>query len=157
MIHHISIDANNPLHVATVLAEILQGQVYKFFIPGSYIVLPFDPYGTHFVVLKIGDIWMPGRERQSAKICQAVSTKFVASHAAISVPATQQQIEEIGKREGWRVVARINRDAPFSAIEFWLENRTLFELFTPEFASQYLEAMQTKAIEQLLGQVVSGV
>jgi hypothetical protein len=46
MIHHISIDAHSPLQVASILAEILNGKVYKFLIPGSYIVMPFDKYGT---------------------------------------------------------------------------------------------------------------
>lgn len=157
MIHHISIDANNPLHVATVLAEILHGNVYKFLVPGSYIVLPFDRYGTHFVVFKEGDVWTPGSDGESAKIHQYAPAKFVASHVAISVPATQQQIEQIGQREGWRVLIRQKGDAPFGAIEFWIENRTLFEFFTPEFTSEYLEAMQTQAIELLLGGSVQGV
>lgn len=56
MIHHISLDARNPLRVASVLAEILHGKVYKFLIPGSYIAMPFDNYGTHFVVFKAGDV-----------------------------------------------------------------------------------------------------
>ncbi len=36
MIHHISIDAHDPCRVARVLAEIWQGKVYQFLVPGSY-------------------------------------------------------------------------------------------------------------------------
>jgi hypothetical protein len=157
MIHHISIDANNPLRVAGILAEILKGKVYKFLIPGSYIVMPFDNYGTHFVVFKAGDVWIPGTDTQSAKVIQTTSTNFVASHAAISVFTTHQQIEQIGQREGWRTLTRKQGDAPFSAIEFWVENRLLFEFLPPEFVPQYLQTMQPEAIEQILGQPIEPI
>lgn len=41
VILHISIDAHNPLQVASALAEVLNGKVYKFFTPGSFLVIPF--------------------------------------------------------------------------------------------------------------------
>jgi hypothetical protein len=104
MIHHISIDARNPLRVATSLAEILKGKVYKFLVPGSYIVMLFDSYGTHIVVFQEGDVWVPGTDTESAKVIPTTPSNLVASHAAISVPTTHQQIEEIGQREGWRVL-----------------------------------------------------
>jgi hypothetical protein len=156
MIVHISIDAHNPLRVASALAEILQGQVYKFLIPGSYLVMPFDKYGTHIVVFKEGDVWAPGTDTEPAQVRQTEPTNLVATHTAIAVPTTQQQIEQIGQREGWRVLTRKQGDVvPFSAIEFWVENRILFEFFSPEFVRQYLRTMQPEAIEQILGQPIS--
>ncbi len=158
MIHHISIDARNPLRVASALSEILNGKVYKFLVPGGYLVMPYDNYGTHIVVLQDGDAWAPGADTESAKIRQTASANFVASHVAISVPTTLQQIEQIGHREGWRVLTRKQGDAvPFSAIEFWVENRLLFEFFPPEFLPQYLQAMQPEAIEQMMGQPIQPV
>jgi hypothetical protein len=153
MIHHISIDAREPLRVALALAEILDGKVYQFLIPGSYIVLPFDSHGTHIVVFKVGDVWVPGTAAESAQIFETTPTNFVAVHAAISVPTTHQQIAQIGQREGWRVLMRKQGDAvPFSMIEFWVENRILLELLPPDFESQYMQTMQPGAIAQILGQ-----
>lgn len=155
MILHISIDARDPLRVASALAEVLYGKVYKFFTPGSYLVIPFDNYGTHIVVFEEGDVWVPGNDTESAKVLQAKSTHLVANHTAISVPTTQQQIEQIGQREGWRVLTRKQGEGvPFSAIEFWVENRILFELFPVEFVPQYLQTMQPNAIAQILGQPI---
>jgi hypothetical protein len=155
MIHHISIDAQNPERVASVLAEIWQGQAFKFLIPGSYLVIPFDSYGTHVVVFKQGDVWAPGTDAEAAQIRQTAPANLVAIHAAISVPATQQQIEQIGHREGWRVLTRYQDDVvPFGAIEVWVENRILFEFLPPEFLPQYLQTMQPKAIERILGQPI---
>jgi hypothetical protein len=157
MIHHISIDAHNPLRVASALAEILNGKFYKFLVPGSYTVMPFDNYGTAVVVFKEGDIWTPSADAEAAKVIQTKPTHLVASHAAISVPASPQQIEQIGQREGWRVLTRKQGDAPFSLIEFWVENRILFEFLPPEFEAQYLQAMQPETIEQILGQAIEPV
>lgn len=154
MIHHISIDAHNPLQVARVLAEIIKGKVYKFLIPGSYLVMPFDNYGTHIVVFKEGDVWAPGVDAKSAQVLQTTPTKLLATHAAISVPTTQQQIEQIGQRQGWRVLTRDQGDGAFRLVEFWVENRILFEFLPPEFAAEYLQTMQPEMIEQLLGQPI---
>lgn len=155
MIHHISIDAHDPLRVASALAEVWNGKVYKFLIPGSYLVMTFDNYGTHVVVLKEGDVWAPGTDTESAQIHQTAPTNLVATHAAISIPSTCQQIEQIGQREEWRVLTRKQGDAvPFSVIEFWVENRLLFEFLPPEFVPQYLQTMQPAVIEQMMGQPI---
>lgn len=158
MIHHISIDAENPLRVANVLAEIWQGKAYEFFYPGSYNVMPFDRYGTAIVVFPQGTGWTPGSDAQSARLIAAAppdaSPGWVALHAAISVPTTQQQIEQIGQREGWRVLTREQGDSVFRLVEFWVENRILFELLPPGFETQYLQTMQPERIEQILGQPI---
>jgi hypothetical protein len=155
MIHHISLDAHNPLRVANALAEVLNGKTYKFLIAGSYVVMPFDNYGTHIVVFQEGDVWVPGADTESAKVIQTATANFASAHAAISVPTTQQQIEEIAHREGWRILIRKQGDGvPFSAIEFWVENRLLFEFFPPEFLPQYLGTMQPDMIEKILGQPI---
>lgn len=114
--------------------------------------MPFDRYGSHIVVFKAGDVWAPGADTESAQVRQTALTEMVATHAAISVPISHQQIEQIGQREEWRVLIR--KGAPFSAIEFWVENRVLFEFFPPEFVDQYLQTMQPKMIEQILGQPI---
>ena len=117
--------------------------------------MPFDNYGTHIVVFKQGDVWVPGADLEAAKVNQTVPTDFMSAHFALSVPKNPQQVEQIGQREGWRVLIRKQgAKVPFSAIEFWVENRILFEFFSPEFAPQYLQTMQPDAIEKILGQPV---
>lgn len=157
MIHHISIDADNPLRVASVLAEIWNGKAYQFLYPGSYTVMPFDNYGTAVVVITRGSAWSPGTDAESAQVLQTAPTDLVATHAAISVPTTQQQIEQIGQREGWRVLTRAQGNDAFRLIEFWVENRILFELLPPEFETQYLQTMQPETIEQILGKPIQPV
>lgn len=156
MIHHISIAAESSLHVASVLAEIWNGQVFKFPYPGIYVVFPFDSYGTGIEVFPLECVIVPASDTEPSKVIQVShSSSFVATHAAISVPTSQEQIEQIGKREGWQV-ARCNR-GPFDVIEFWLENRLMLEFLTPELTSQYLQSIQPQIAEQVFGQPIEAI
>ncbi|ARV58326.1 hypothetical protein BZZ01_06475 [Nostocales cyanobacterium HT-58-2] len=150
MIHHISIAAQNPLRVASVLAEIWNGKVFRFTYPGSYCVIPFDDYGTGIEVLPLGCVLVPPSDTEPSKIIQTPgSSSFVATHAAISVPATAQQLEQIGRREGWQV--RLCDRGPFEVIEFWVENWLMLEFLPPDLATQYLQSVQPEIAEQVFG------
>ena len=149
MIHHISIPAQNPLHVAEVLAEIWHAKVAPFPPhPGSYVVCPGDEYGSMIEIYPLGTKLMPGYDDEQAIFAQHTPISgFTAIHAAISVPASQEQIEQIGIREGWRVLP-CNRDSFFNVIEFWVENTLMLELLPPAFTRQYLMFMQPQNLEQ---------
>ena len=140
MIHHISIAVQNPHRVAQVLSEVLKAQAVPFFPnPGSYMVIPFDEYGTAIELYPLGSQIEPGDgDEECVFVRTAINSKFTDIHAAISVSISQGEIEQIGVREGWRVV-RCNRDSFFEVIEFWIENRLMIELLTPEMALQYLK------------------
>jgi hypothetical protein len=150
MIHHISISVENPQHVAQVLAEVLHGQAYPFFPhPGSYMVFPLDEYGTGIEVYPLKTQLKPGEGDSSCQFVETASVSgFTATHAAISVAATQEEIEDIGKREGWRVV-RCNRDSFFDVMEFWLENKIMIELLTPEMSAQYVAVTSPENLQQI--------
>ncbi|MBW4432709.1 MAG: hypothetical protein KME28_13490 [Pelatocladus maniniholoensis HA4357-MV3] len=140
MIHHISVSAKNPQLVAQTLAKVLKGQAAPFPPhPGSYIVFPGDEHGTAVEVYPLGSEIVPGTapDEQCMFVHNDNPSMFTATHAAISVPVTQEEIEQVGMSAGWRVV-RCNRDSLFDVMEFWVENRLMIELLTPEMASQYL-------------------
>jgi hypothetical protein len=105
--------------------------------PGSYMVFACDDHGTAIEVYPLGSEMVPSTGDAPVKFQNNSSASlFTATHAAISVAISQAQVEQIGKREGWRVV-RCNR-GPFEVIEFWLENRMLIEVLPPELAAGYL-------------------
>lgn len=136
MIHHLSLPAVDPLHVAEVLAELFKGYCAPFpSHPGSHVAFAGDEYGTLVEVYPLGTEMIPGENEKPIQYQQNASNQFIATHAAISVPLNQSQIESIAEREQWRCV-RCSRGY-FDVIEFWLENSVLLELATPELAQQY--------------------
>ncbi|MBD2662955.1 hypothetical protein B6N60_00474 [Richelia sinica FACHB-800] len=150
MIHHISIAAGNPEHVSQVLAEVMDGKAFPFFPhPGSYIVLPLDQYGTGIEIYPLNTELVPGEGEEQCNFVDSIkSSPFVATHAAVSVPTSREKIEEIGQREGWKVLY-CNRDSVFDVIEFWIENRIMIEFLTPEMASKYLEATHPENLQKI--------
>jgi hypothetical protein len=156
MIHHISISAQNPRHVATVLAELFRGSVMPFPpLEGAYVVVAKDQVGTLIEVYPIGSEIMPGHGQDEASFCQnAHPYNFTAFHAAISVPVSQAEIEAIAQREGWRVLA-CDRDGLFDLVEFWVENRFMLELLSPVMAEGYLQAMSPANLERIQAQLAA--
>ena len=145
MIHHISISARNPLHVAQVLAEILEGTAFPFPpVPGSFVAMSEDGYGTLVEVYPMGTEMVPGQNEQDVQLAHANEpSDHTATHAALSVTLDETRIKDIATREGWRAII-CDRGGIFQVIEFWIENRIMFELLTQDMARDYLEAMKPK-------------
>jgi hypothetical protein len=154
MIHHISVPANDPQHVAQVLAEVLDGKVGVFPPnPNSYIVVAGDEHGTLIEIYPSGSEIIPGQgDRQAWFQQNAQTTTYSAIHAAISVSTSLEQIERIAAREGWRVLL-CNRDGLFDVVEFWVENQLMLELLTPAIVHKYLNAMNPQNLEKLMNEM----
>jgi hypothetical protein len=153
MLHHISVSVNDPLHVATVMAEIFQGQVIPFPPnPGSYVALASDVYGTLIEFYPNGSELVPAAHGDQAGFqLSPQTTRYSAFHAAISVPISLEEIERIGDREGWRVLFA-NRDGLFDVVEFWVENQLMFELLTPAMAAKYQAVLNPEHLPALVDQ-----
>ncbi len=142
MIHHFSIAARDPAHVAEVLAEVIGGQSMNFSpFPGSRIVVAGDEYGTAIEVYPLGLELAPGDGDASVHpIDNATPSPYTATHAAVSVALDEDGILRIARRENWRAVI-CERSVAFKVIEFWVENRLMIEFLTPGMARDYLRAL----------------
>jgi hypothetical protein len=148
MLHHLSISVVNPDRVVKILAELMHGQFFEFPVfPGAYIVIAGDAHGTAIEVLPENAVWVPGLIEAEVKVRKEM-VHFSPVHAAISVPASREMIEEIGLREGWLV--RYCDRGPFQLIELWIENNLMIELIPPEMADNYLNFMQPGAYAAFL-------
>jgi hypothetical protein len=156
MIHHISIAAHHPQHVAQVLAQVWEGQMMPFPAhEGSYIVMPFDAHGTMIEVYPHGAEMTPGKgDEQVQFIFNPAASPYSATHAAISVPVSEAKIRAIAEREGWRVV-KCDRQGYFEVMEVWVENQLLIELLPPSFTARYLAFMQPESLRQFASAAVS--
>lgn len=158
MIHHISINVHHPLHVAQVLAELLQGEAVPFSpYPGGFVALEYDQHGTLIEVLPRNTKLMPGEtavEMQQPKksTIPADGVFYTGTHIALSVSLNEAEIQAIATREGW-LSRRCNRSGFFDVIEFWIENQLLLELFPPALATHYLSFMQPRSLQQFLRKI----
>jgi hypothetical protein len=76
---------------------------------------------------------------------------YVATHLNINTKKNIEEIREIAKREGWRVLVA-NRDGGlFQLIEVWVENQFMLEVMTPEQTARYVEIANPEFIAQFFG------
>lgn len=148
MIHHVSIAARDPKHVADVLAEIMQGRNYVFpgGVPDSWIAVSGDKHGTAIEVYP-EDIRLRPDGRNAVRFERgAADDAYVSFHLLLSVPSDRETIERIGAREGW-TTRFCPRGAPkqkplFNVIEFWVENRIMLELAPQDMIGDYEHMLQ---------------
>ena len=141
MIHHLSIPAENPEHVATVLAEIIGGKVTPLFAGhGTFAAWSKDEHGTTIEVFPFGHTLRPGEDGQPMQVDnESTIARYTETHAAISVELSATDLIAIAERERWQ--AAEHDRGPFRVVEFWLENRVLIEFFTPQMRADYSDAV----------------
>ncbi len=144
MIHHLSIPARQPLHVAQVLVELFGGSLSAFGPHGdSYIAWMGDGHGSALEVFPEGTEMGPDPgQGQAIFRHNPHATGYTATHAAVSVPRSTEEILALAAREGWRAL-ELSRGR-FRVVEFWIENRVLLELLTPDMTAEYLSATQPR-------------
>ncbi len=156
MIHHVSIPARNPEHVAKVLAELLGGYAGPFVgpIPGSWVAYGEDGHGTGFEVYPERTTLVPGQDDEMGGVQLGDAPSAVAFHALVSVKADRETIERIGAREGWRTKHFWRGPTPqmrlFELYEFWIENRVMLELATEDMIPAYARIATGAAQREIL-------
>ena len=137
MIHHLSISARHPKHVADVLAELMGGKAVPFSPnPGSFFALQLDEHGSGVEVHPAGTELQPGGDIGGGFVKSPEPQGYTPTHFALSVKTDAATVERVARREGWHCFT-CDR-GPFHVIEVWLENETMVEVLPPEFAAEYL-------------------
>jgi hypothetical protein len=140
-IHHFTMPANNPEHVAHVLAELTGGRPVRMPHPeGAWMVVAADSPHT------LLEVW-PARSRAevgSSHVAEhdAALPERWPHHAYVSVDLDTDAIVAILEREGWAHDVAWN-GAPggpgFELVRLWVENQMVLELASPEQLAQYTE------------------
>src|SRR5690348_6433725 len=155
MIHHISIPARDPQHVARVLAELMGGYAGPFLgpFPGAWVVYQDDGVGTGIEVYEETTVLVPGDGEIMGGVGKSAPPAAVAFHALLSVACDRATIERIGAREGWRT-KHFWRGPPnrplFELYEFWIENRVMLEVATQDMLPAYVKIANGAAQRALL-------
>ncbi|MBX7170345.1 MAG: hypothetical protein K1X72_05260 [Pyrinomonadaceae bacterium] len=165
MINHISIAVNETEKVANFLAEIWNGAVYPFPpAPGkSFIVVANDGRGSAVEVTPIDTILIPGEgypaeegfnsdvrtEEFEAKFMKSdFVPQYVPTHLNINTQLNEEEVKELARREGWRVLTCNRGEGLFQLVEVWIENRFMLEVMTPEQTARYIEITSPEFMQQ---------
>lgn len=142
MIFHFSIAAHNPQQVASVIAELWEGDAL-FFPPVSdnaWIVMARDERRSAIEIYPIDTVLREAEGDADALGEATGQAGYTATHAAIATPLSQEQVRAIAAREGWPVKYR-KRGGMFGVMELWIEGRQMMEILTQEMQDEYVATM----------------
>jgi hypothetical protein len=143
MLFHMSIAADDPQHVATVIAELWNGGVRRFppVSDNGWIALARDDRGTAVEVYPHGTVLRESEGDADAHGEASGVDRFSPTHRAIATVLDMNSVLAIARREGWPAKYR-KRGGMFGVVELWIEGRQMIEVLTPEMQSEYLSAMR---------------
>jgi hypothetical protein len=166
MINHISIGAHNPEKVANIIAELWGGYAFPFPpSPGGWVALADDGRGTMVEIVPAHVQLVPGTgfPEEQGFTQQTITDHFEATfvpdneltlfgsvHLNINSPLTEEAIKAIAKREGWRCFTANRGRGLFQLIEFWIEDRFLLEVNTPEMTARYQDLVTAENYAKFL-------
>src|SRR5437868_12664018 len=103
MLFHMSIAAEDPQHVAGVIAEFWKGQARPFppVSDNGWIALAGDARGSAIEVYPQGTVLRESDGDVDAHGEASGSDRFTATHAAIATALDQERVLAIASREGW--------------------------------------------------------
>lgn len=139
MLFHMSIAAEDPQHVASVIAELWRGQARRFppIVDNSWMALAGDDRGTLVEVYPLGTVLRETDGDADAHGEPSDKGRFSATHGAIATPLDREAVLAIASREGWPAKYR-KRGGMFGVIELWIEGHQMMEVLTPEMQAEYL-------------------
>jgi hypothetical protein len=142
MLFHMSIAADDPRHVASVIAELWGGRAMPFppVSDNGWIALSGDERGTALEVYPQGTVLRESEGDVDAHGEASGTDRFTATHGAIATHLGQDAVLSIAEREGWPAKYR-KRGGLFGVVELWIEGRQMMEVLTPDMQSEYLAAM----------------
>lgn len=151
MLYHVSIEADRPQHVATVIAEFWGGKALPF--PpvgvGSWVAFAGDDRGTIVEVYPRGTEMHEGDGADDAIGVAGPLRRHGPVHIAIATDMETDAVLAIARREGWPAKVCV-RGGKFGVIEVWVEGCQLIELLTPKMQREYLDAVTIENWERML-------
>lgn len=142
MLFHVSIEADDPRHVAEFFARLWRGEALPFpaVIDGSWAALAGDNRSTMI------EVYPRGTEiHESAGDADAIGLptgrgRRSATHMAIATEMTLMEVIELCREEGWSA-KYCRRGGRFGVIEIFVEGTQMIEVLTPEMQREYLDTV----------------
>ena len=137
-IHHFTVPARNPQHVAEVLAELFGARAIPLPHTGGFIVYGGDSDGT---AIEVWPATMRGKVGEHTIAPSELPLPEAWPHHAYvtSDTADSETILTVFAREGWKA-ERVRNGPPhagFGLVRGWIENQTTIELGGSEMRGEY--------------------
>ena len=154
MLFHVSIDADDPRHVAEVIAELWGGIATPFppVIEGSWIAMAGDDRNTAVEVYPRGTELVEAAGDADAHGRIGANGRHSSTHFAMATALGVEQVLAIAKREGWPAKYR-KRGGAFGVLELWIEGSRMIEVLPPEMQTEYRATMTVKGWQGFLASV----
>lgn len=138
MLFHVSIDADDPRHVAEVIAELWGGVALPFppVIPGSWMAMAGDDRRTTVEVYPRGTELVEAEGDADAFGMIGFNGARSSTHLAIASNLGVEEVLALARREGWPIKYR-KRGGVFGVLEMWIEGTRMIEVLTPEMQAEY--------------------
>ncbi|KPL68013.1 hypothetical protein SZ64_07685 [Erythrobacter sp. SG61-1L] len=146
MLFHLSIDAREPRHVASVIAELFGNGTITPFPPvseGSWLAMAGDDRNTMVEVYPRGTVLeeVPGDADAVGNFDESAGRlRGFSTHFAMGTRLPQDEVMAIAAREGWPAKYR-SRAGLFGVIEMWIEGERMIEVLTQDMQDEYLASM----------------
>lgn len=154
MLFHVSIDADDPRHVAEVIAELWGGIATPFppVIEGSWIAMAGDDRNTAVEVYPRGTELVEAAGDADAHGRIGANGRHSSTHFAMATTLGVEQVLAIAKREGWPAKYR-KRGGAFGVLELWIERSRMIEVLPPEMQAEYRATMTVEGWKGFLASV----
>jgi hypothetical protein len=142
VLFHVSIDADDPRHVAHVLAEIWGGTALPFppVIAGSWMAMAGDDRNTMIEVYPRATELVEAEGDDDGYGVIGSNNARSATHLAMATAMSVDEVLALAAREGWPAKYR-KRGGAFGVLEVWIEGSRMLEVLTPEMQGEYLRTM----------------
>jgi hypothetical protein len=148
MLFHASIPADDPEHVARVVAELWRGEVLPFPpFPGAYVASAGDERRTLVEIYPRGREHVPAPGEYGTRVNPAPS-HYSEAHLAVGTVLSAEDVLTLAQREGW-LAQRSNRAGLFEVVELWVENKFLLEVLTEAEQRRYVANTGTAELRRL--------
>lgn len=151
MLFHMSISAENPRHVAGVIAELWGGEALPFppVTEDGWIAMAGDARGTALEVYPLDTVLLETAGDADARGEARGAGGLTPTHAAIGTRLEMEEVMAIADREGWPAKYR-KRGGMFGVIEMWVQGRQMLEVLTPEMQTEYQASMTVEGWKAML-------
>jgi hypothetical protein len=143
MLFHLSIEADDPRHVAEIVAELWGGLAAPFpaVASGSWAALSGDDKGTMIEFYPRGtELHEVEGDHDGVGIPAAEPRRFSATHYAMATKLSRDEVMAIAAREKWPAKYR-RRGGAFGVLEIWVEGCQMIEVLTEEMQAEYVGAV----------------